>query len=35
LTAPSKNVRLALALGFVAFAVWATYILLRLAEGGA
>jgi hypothetical protein len=32
LTAPSRNVRLALALGFVAFAVWALYVGLRLAE---
>jgi len=35
LSAPSKNVRLALALGLVAFAVWATYIALRVAERGA
>jgi len=35
LTAPSKNVRLALALGLVAVAVWATYILLRVLERGA
>jgi hypothetical protein len=34
LTLPSKNARLALALGFVAFAVWATYILLRVLERG-
>jgi hypothetical protein len=32
LTAPSKNVRLALALGFVALAVWALYVGLRFAE---
>jgi hypothetical protein len=32
LTAPTKNGRLALALGFVAFAVWALYIGLRIAE---
>jgi hypothetical protein len=32
LTAPSRNGRLALALGFVAVAVWALYIGLRLAE---
>jgi hypothetical protein len=35
LSVRSKNVRLALALGFVAFAVWATFILLRLMERGA
>jgi hypothetical protein len=35
LSARSKNARLALALGFVAFAVWATYILLRIMERGA
>jgi hypothetical protein len=35
LSVRSKNVRLALALGFVAFAVWATYILLRVVEHGA
>jgi hypothetical protein len=32
LTAPSKNARLAIALGLVAFAVWVTYVALRLAE---
>jgi hypothetical protein len=32
LRAPSKNGRLALALGLVAVAVWVTYIVLRLAE---
>jgi hypothetical protein len=34
LKAPSSNVRLALALGAVAVAVYLTYILLRLAENG-
>jgi hypothetical protein len=34
LSAPSKNVRLALALGFVAVSVWATFILLRFLERG-
>jgi hypothetical protein len=34
LKAPSSNVRLALALGAVAVAVYLTYILLRLAERG-
>jgi hypothetical protein len=34
LSAPSKNVRLALALGFVAVAVWAAFILLRVLERG-
>jgi hypothetical protein len=32
LTRLSKNARLALALGFVALAVWALYIGLRFAE---
>jgi hypothetical protein len=32
LTAPSKNVRLALALGLVAVAVYLTYIVLRFLE---
>jgi hypothetical protein len=35
LTAPSKNVRLALALGVVAVAVYLAYVLLRLMERGA
>jgi hypothetical protein len=35
LTAPSKNVRLALALGAVAVAVYLAYVLLRLMERGA
>jgi hypothetical protein len=35
LSAPSKNARLALALGFVAIAVWAAFILLRFMERGA
>jgi hypothetical protein len=35
LSVRSKNVRLALALGFVAVAVWATFILLRFMERGA
>ncbi len=35
LTAPSRNVRLALALGVVAVAVYLTYVLLRLMERGA
>jgi hypothetical protein len=35
LTAPSKNVRLALALGAVAIAVYLAYVLLRLMERGA
>jgi len=32
LTSPSKNVRLALALGAVAVAVYVTYVVLRLLE---
>jgi hypothetical protein len=32
LSAPSKNARLALALGAVAIAVYVTYVALRLAE---
>jgi hypothetical protein len=32
LTVPSKNVRLALALGAVAVAVYVTYVALRLLE---
>jgi hypothetical protein len=32
LTVLTKNGRLALALGLVAFAVWALYIFLRIAE---
>jgi hypothetical protein len=35
LTSPSKNIRLALALGAVAVAVYLTYVLLRLMERGA
>jgi hypothetical protein len=35
LKAPSKNARLALALGAVAVAVYLTYIVLRLVERGA
>jgi len=35
LSAPSKNLRLALALGAVAVAVYLTYVLLRLMERGA
>ncbi len=35
MSAPSKNVRLALALGAVAVAVYLTYVVLRLLEGGA
>jgi hypothetical protein len=35
LSVRSKNLRLALALGFVAVAVWATFILLRMMERGA
>jgi hypothetical protein len=34
LTAPSKNLRLALALGIVAIGVWAAYILLHVLERG-
>jgi hypothetical protein len=34
LKAPSKNLRLALALGAVAVAVYLTYIVLRLMERG-
>jgi hypothetical protein len=33
-TAPSKNARLALALGAVAVAVYVAYVLLRLAGHG-
>jgi hypothetical protein len=32
LTAPSKNLRLALALGLVAIAVWLAYVALRFME---
>jgi hypothetical protein len=35
LTAPSKNLRLALALGAVAVAVYLAYVILRLMERGA
>jgi hypothetical protein len=35
LSAPSKNLRLALALGAVAVALYLTYVLLRLMERGA
>jgi hypothetical protein len=35
LTTPSRNLRLALALGAVAVAVYLAYVLLRLAERGA
>jgi len=35
LTKPSRNLRLALALGAVAVAVYLTYVLLRLMEHGA
>jgi hypothetical protein len=32
LTSPSKNLRLALALGAIAIAVYVTYVVLRLLE---